>query len=252
MQLAPGQCTSGLRHAVLPISGTGLAYRRAGRAIIDGVDIEIGSARGVVVILGPNGAGKSVLFRVLAGLLIPDSGVVTWGGTPPDRQRAQRIGFVFQRPVMLRRSALANVVYVLAAAGVPSKERLALARHALEQARLLGIASSSARNLSGGEQQRLALVRALVTRPDLVFLDEPTSNLDLASTVAIECLVRRACDGGTRFALVTQDLGQARRLASEVIFMDLGRVLERTPVDAFFRSPRTPQALAYLEGKIVL
>jgi tungstate transport system ATP-binding protein len=236
---------------VLPVSGTSLVYERQERTIIDGVDIEIGSSRGVLAILGPNGAGKSMLFRLLAGLLRPNRGSVTWAGLPPDRLRAHKIGFVFRRPVMLRRSALANIEYVLAAAGVPAKERNHLARHALEQARLLEIAASPARSLSGGEQQRLALVRALVTQPELVFLDEPTSNLDPGSTAAIECLVERARDSGTRFALITQDLGQARRLAAEVIFMHRGRVLECTPAEIFFRSPRTSEAVSYLEGKIV-
>jgi tungstate transport system ATP-binding protein len=251
MQFAPEQNNSGNRGPVLPIIGKSLFYERGQRTIVDGVDIDIGSSRGVVVILGPNGAGKSVLFRLLAGLLAPNRGSVTWAGTPPDRARAHQIGFVFQRPVLFKRSALANIEYVLAAAGVPPQKRDQLARYALEQARLSEIAASPARSLSGGEQQRLALVRALVTQPELVFLDEPTSNLDPGSTAAIECLVARARDAGTRFALITQDLGQARRLAAEVIFMHRGRMLECTPAEIFFRAPRTSEAVSYLEGKIV-
>lgn len=237
--------------SVLPVEGKSLVYARKKRTIIDSVDIKIGVSPGVVVVLGPNGAGKSLLFRLLAGLLAPDSGCVTWAGVPPNRARACKIGFVFQRPVMLRRSVLANVEYVLAAANVPRKDRAAIAHNALEQARLLEIATSPARSLSGGEQQRLALVRALVTRPDLVFLDEPTSSLDPSSIAAIECLVRRARDAGTRFALVSHDIGQARRLGTEVIFMHRGSLLERTSVQSFFRAPRTSEAAAYLEGKIV-
>ena len=251
MQRSPTQRDFANRASVLPILGKSLTFERDGRTIINNLDIEIGSSRGVVVILGPNGAGKSVLFRLLAGLLTPNGGCVTWAGVPPDRARAHKIGFVFQRPVMLRRSALANVEYVLAAAQVPAKERASLARHALEQARLSEIATSPARSLSGGEQQRLALVRALVLRPDIVFLDEPTSNLDPGSTAAIECLVKRARDTGTRFAFVTQDIGQAHRLAEEIIFMHRGRILERTPAEDFFRAPRTSEAVSYLEGKIV-
>jgi tungstate transport system ATP-binding protein len=237
--------------SVLPISGKSLIYERDRRTIIDTVDLELGSARGVTVIIGPNGAGKSVLCRLLAGLLSPNAGSVTWAGVPPDRARVQKIGFVFQRPVMLRRSALANIEYVLAAADVPARERALLARCALEQARLSEIAGSPAHSLSGGEQQRLALVRALVTRPDIVFLDEPTSSLDPGSTAAVECLVERARDAGTRFALVTQDIGQARRLAADVIFMHRGRVLERAPAETFFSSPRTSEAVSYLQGEIV-
>jgi tungstate transport system ATP-binding protein len=248
MQYAPA---SGGRAPVLPIAGKSLIYEREGRTIIDGIDIEIGPSGGVTAILGPNGAGKSVLFRLLVGLLTPNRGSVTWAYLAPDRARAHKIGFVFQRPVMLRRSALANVEYVLAAAGIPAAMREQLARHALEQARLLDIAKTPARSLSAGEQQRLALVRALATQPEIVFLDEPTSNLDPGSTAAIECLVKRGRDAGTRFALVTQDLGQARRLAEEVIFMHRGRILECTPAETFFRSPRTSEAASHLEGKIV-
>ena len=251
MQHGPTRRASANRPSVLPISGKALSYERDKRTIIDSVDIELGTSRGVTVIIGPNGAGKSVLCRLLAGLLTPNGGSVTWAGVPPDRARVHKIGFVFQRPVMLRRSALANIEYVLAAADVPAKERAPLARHALEQARLSEIAASPARSLSGGEQQRLALVRALVTRPDIVFLDEPTSSLDPGSTAAVECLVERARDAGTRFALVTQDIGQARRLAAEIIFMHRGRMLERTPAESFFRSPRTSEAVSYLQGEIV-
>lgn len=237
--------------SVLPVTGKSLVYGRDKRAIIDGVDIEIGLSPGIVAVLGPNGAGKSVLFRLLAGLLTPDGGSVSWAGMQPNRARTHKIGFVFQRPVMLRRSAIANVEYVLAAASVPRADRASIAREALQQARLSEIATSPARRLSGGEQQRLALIRALVTRPEIVFLDEPTSNLDPGSTAAIECLVKRARDAGTRFALVTQDIGQARRLATEVIFMHRGRLLERSSGESFFRAPRTSEAAAYLEGRIV-
>jgi tungstate transport system ATP-binding protein len=251
MQYAPTQRDRSDRPSVLPVAGKSLVYGRDKRTIIDNVDFEIGLSPGIVVVLGPNGAGKSVLFRLLAGLLAPDDGSVSWDDMPPDRTRAHKIGFVFQRPVMLRRSVLANVEYVLAAAKVPRMDRALIARDALEQARLSEIANSPARTLSGGEQQRLALVRALVTRPDIILLDEPTSNLDPGSTAAIECLVRRARDAGMRFALVTQDIGQARRLATEVIFMHRGRLLERTSGESFFRAPCTPEAAAYLEGKII-
>jgi len=251
MQYAPAQSKLGAASSVLPVVGRSLTYKRDMRTIIDHVDAKFGCSRGVVAVLGPNGAGKSVMFRLLAGLLTPDCGSVTWAGLEPDRLRAHKIGFVFQRPVMLRRSAIANIVYVLAAAGVPAKMRDEVARHALEQARLLDIAKTPARSLSGGEQQRLALVRALATQPELVFLDEPTSNLDPGSTAAIECLVQRARDAGTRFALITQDMGQARRLAAEVIFMHRGRILECTPAETFFCAPGTPEAASYLEGKIV-
>ena len=239
------------QRAVLPIAGRGLVVRRGGRTLVDGIDIAF-EGHGLTVVMGANGAGKSLLLRLLAGLVRPDAGEVTWSGSAPDRARALGVGFVFQRPVMLRRTAGANVRYALKAAGVPRAERDALARRALADAGLAALADWPARLLSGGEQQRVALARALAPAPQALLLDEPTSNLDPASTLAIENLVRGARQAGTRIVLVTHDLGQARRLADEVVFLHAGRVLERAPAETFFHKPSSGQAQAFLEGRIVL
>ena len=190
--------------AILPIRGDGLAFERGGRRILDGIDIEIGGT-GTLVLIGPNGAGKSLLVRVLAGLVAPTAGEVTWAGAAPDRRRAPRIGFVFQRPVLLRRSALANIEYALAVAGVARPERGRRAQAALERARLAHLAHSPARVLSGGEQQLLSIARALATGPDILILDEPTSNLDPSATTAIEGLIGAVRSEGTRVVLITHD-----------------------------------------------
>ncbi len=237
--------------AVLPIAGEGLVVRRGGRILIDGIDAAF-EGHGITVVLGANGAGKSLLLRLLAGLVKPDGGAVTWAGRPPDRGRALGVGFVFQRPVMLRRTAIANVRYALKAAGVPRSERDAIARRALQDAGLEALADWPARLLSGGEQQRVALARALAPAPQALLLDEPTSNLDPASTLAIENLVGLAREAGTRIVHVTHDLGQARRLADEVIFMHGGRIVERAPAQSFFDGPSSGRAQAFLEGRIVL
>lgn len=237
--------------AVLPIAGQGLVVRRGGRTLIDGIDAAF-EGHGVTVVLGANGAGKSLMLRLLAGLVRPDGGSVTWAGSPPDRGRALGVGFVFQRPVMLRRTAIANVRYALKAAGMPRAERDATAHRALQDAGLDALAEWPARLLSGGEQQRVALARALAPGPQALLLDEPTSNLDPASTLAIENLVRLAREAGTRIVHVTHDLGQARRLADEVVFMHAGRILERAPAQDFFDRPSSGQAQAFLEGRIVL
>jgi tungstate transport system ATP-binding protein len=237
--------------AILPIRGESLTVERGGRCILNGVDVEI-SGTGTLVLMGPNGAGKSVLVRVLAGLLAPSSGVVTWAGLPPDRQRAPKIGFVFQRPVHLRRSALANIMYALAVAGVRKRERLERAHAALARARIAHLADAPARVLSGGEQQLLAIARALATGPEALILDEPTSALDPAATTAIEGLVQSVSRDGVRVVLITHDLGQARRMADEVAFLHRGRLLERTPREAFLSAPRSPEAQAFVRGEIVL
>jgi tungstate transport system ATP-binding protein len=239
--------------SVLPIYGQGLVVERGGRRLLDGIEIEIGHDRGeTLALMGPNGAGKSLLLRVLMGLVAPDAGRVLWGNAPPDRTRVTRVGFVFQRPVLLRRSALANVVYTLRAAGIPAGERKARARAALRRAGLERIAHAPARVLSGGEQQRLTIARALATDPEVVMLDEPTSNLDPPSTAAIEKLIRDARSDGTQIVLITHDVGQARRLADDVVFLHDGRIVERAPADAFFDGPESPEAQGFLRGEIVL
>jgi tungstate transport system ATP-binding protein len=236
---------------VLPVAAAGIVLERDGRRLLDVAEIEFGGT-GFSVVLGPNGAGKSLLLRVLAGLIEPDEGWVTWAGRPPDRERAPRLGVVFQRPVLLRRSARANIVYALKVTGVPASRRQAQADTVLAGARLDGLARSPARLLSGGEQQRLALARALALEPEVLFLDEPTSSLDPASTKAIEDMLKTAALAGTRIVLVTHDTAQARRLAEEVVFIHQGRVLERSQAAPFFEKSAAPQARAYLEGAILV
>ena len=236
---------------VLPITARGVAVTRAGRHLIDGIDLTL-SGGGVTAILGPNGAGKSMLLRVLANLVPPDRGVVEWAGRRPDRARAPRIGFVFQKPVLLRRSVRANVEYALAAIGVRGAARRARAGQVLEAASLHRLAERPARLLSGGEQQRLALARALSTKPQALFLDEPTSSLDPAATLAIETLIDSARANGTTIALVTHDVAQARRLADKVAFVHHGRITERTPAGDFFAGPGSEPARAYLDGRIMV
>ena len=113
-------------------------------------------------------------------------------------------------------------------------------------------ASQPAKSLSGGEQQRLALARALATEPAVLFLDEPTANLDPASTAAIEDIIQTAEKSGTKIVLVSHDLGQARRLANEIIFMHRGRVIEQTPAHEFFEAPNSQQGRDFLAGLLVL
>ena len=157
---------------------------------------------------------------------------------------------VFQRPVMFRRSAAGNLRFALALAGVPRAERRERARAALDRVGLASVAHQPARVLSGGEQQRLALARAWMLAPEVLFLDEPTANLDPGSTIAIEAIVQAIHDAGTKIVMVTHNLGQARRLADEILFLHGGRVLERAPAQAFFRKPATAEAAAYLEGEL--
>jgi tungstate transport system ATP-binding protein len=236
---------------ILPLEARGLIFEAGGRRLIDRLELSLRPGLRSVI-MGPNGAGKSLTLRLLHGLLAPSAGAVLWAGRPADRQTRRRQAMVFQRPVLLRRSALGNIRHALAARGVARRERAERARQVLAAAGLSALARTPARRLSGGEQQRLALARALSLTPDVLFLDEPTASLDPASTLAIEQLIRRAAAGGTKIVLVTHDVGQAKRLADEVVFLHRGRVEEHSSAAHFFDHPASPHAAAFLAGRLVL
>jgi tungstate transport system ATP-binding protein len=185
-------------------------------------------------------------MRLMHGLLAPSSGRVAWSGDGARRRQAM----VFQRPVMLRRSALANVTYALAAAGVRAAERERLGHEALDEVGLGHIAQRPARVLSGGEQQRLALARAWALHPEVLFLDEPTASLDPGATREIETIIKAFDAAGTKIVMSTHSLGQARRLGDEVIYLHQGRVVERAPIDRFFPHPASPEAAAFVKGEL--
>jgi tungstate transport system ATP-binding protein len=234
--------------ALLPLRLNEVSYAAGGRKILDRIDTQI-AAGPRTVILGANGAGKSVLMRLCHGLLKPSSGSVEWAEAEI-RGEPRRQAMVFQRPVMLRRSALANVTYALKAAGLPRHERMLRGRGALESVGLLGLADHPARVLSGGEQQRLALARAWALHPEVLFLDEPTANLDPGATREIENVIKAFDAAGTKIVMSTHNLGQARRLGDEVLFIHEGRLAERAPVAQFFAQPASPEAAAFLKGEL--
>jgi tungstate transport system ATP-binding protein len=236
-------------HPLMPLVVRGLSYAAGGKRILDEVSFEIrDGAR--TVILGPNGAGKSVLLRICHGLLAPSSGEVLWAGRKPAETR-RRQGMVFQRPVLLRRSVAGNLLHALRVRGVPKRLRDTLVDEALQASGLAPMARQSARTLSGGEQQRLAVARAWVLKPDVLLLDEPSSNLDPEATRAIEELILAVEADGTRIVMTTHDIGQARRLANEVLFLHRGRLLEHAPAERFFTAPGDSAAARFIAGALL-
>jgi tungstate transport system ATP-binding protein len=233
---------------MLPLQLDGVCFAAGGRTIIDRISLEIGAGPRTVI-LGPNGAGKSVLMRLCHGLLQPSAGAVIWRGAVNGR-RPRSQAMVFQRPVMLRRSALANITYGLRLAGIAPGERELRARDVLEVVGLLHVAERPARVLSGGEQQRLALARAWALNPEVLFLDEPTANLDPGATRDIENIIAAIHASGTKIIMSTHNLGQARRLGDEILFLHAGRLAGRAPVEQFFRQPASSEAAAFIKGEL--
>ncbi len=202
------------------------------------------------ILIGPNGAGKTTLLRLAMGLIRPSRGRLTWAER--EEVTPTRCAIVFQRPAMLRRSAAGNVRYALAVAGVARPQRAARCAELLALVGLADLAERPARKLSGGEQQRLALARALAKSPAVLFLDEPTASLDPAATKAIEDVVRAVAARGIKVVMSTHDLGEARRLAGEIVLLHRGRVIESGPASSFFTAPRTNEGKKFIAGELLV
>lgn len=234
--------------SILPLSVEALGVAAGGQALLRDVSFSLPKG-GITAVVGPNGAGKSLMLRACHGLIAPSTGRVLWraeGGLIAGRKRH---AMVFQRPVMLRRSVRANLVHAVRAAGVPEAGRrveVALARFGFA-----GMASRPARLLSGGEQQRLAIARAWTLDPEVLILDEPTSQLDPGATRQIEALIVDLAAEGLTVLMATHDLAQARRIARRVLFLSRGTLAEDSPAEAFFRQPATGEGRAFLAGELL-
>jgi tungstate transport system ATP-binding protein len=232
----------------LPIRFAEVSVRAGALTILDRITLVL-AAGPPTVLIGPNGSGKTTLIRVAMGLTAPASGSVTWGGR--EHVAPERRAIMFQRPVMLRRSAAGNLRYALAAAGCPRPQREQRAAELLALVSLNGLSARPARRLSGGEQQRLALARALAREPDVLFLDEPTASLDPAATKAVEDVIRTVAARGIKVVMSTHDLGQAKRLAGEVVLLNRGSIVESGGPEVL-SAPKTPQARRFLAGELLL
>lgn len=234
--------------SILPLTIDGAEVRRKGTRLIGPINLTVG-AGGATIVLGPNGAGKTSLLRLMHGLARPATGSLVW--SIQETEARDRRGFVFQTPTMMRRSVRDSIAYALTVAG--AKRALARQRATVlaEQVGLGHALERSARVLSGGEKQKLALARVLIREPEVMLLDEPCANLDGRATREIESILTAAKSRGTRIVMSTHDLGQAARLADEIIFMLNGRVHETGPAERFFSAPTTPEAQAFLNGQIV-
>ena len=231
---------------MFPLTLSALRFAPPGRVVLDSVDLTLGG-EGISLILGPNGVGKTLLLRLIAGLLPADSGALDWGGAArPD----QRLALVFQHPMMLRLSVLANVEFALRPQALSAAERRQRTAAVLARVGLEHRAGECARLLSGGERQRLALARAWAMQPRLLLLDEPTASLDPSATEQVENIIREIRTEGAKVLMTTHNLGQATRLADDIIFLADGRVQEHAPAQRFFARPQSAAARAFLQGEL--
>jgi len=231
----------------LPIRFENIAFAAGATSILRGVTLAI-AAGPPTILLGPNGSGKTSLLKLAMGLLTPVAGRIVFA----EREEVSRSrhAFVFQKPVMLRRTVARNIAFALKAAG--RAPDAATIDRLLNTVGLAPLADRPARRLSGGEQQRLALARALARDPEVLFLDEPTASLDPFATKSVEDIITRTAAGGVKIVMATHDLGQARRLAGDIVFLANGVLVEHAPAPDFFDSPSTPEAKRFLAGELVI
>lgn len=231
---------------LFPLRLEQVLVRRRGKAVIGPVDLELNTG-GATIVIGPNGSGKTTLLRVMHGIERINGGEVTWAQDDPAKH-----AFVFQSPIVMRRSVYENLAYPLRLLKAPRSEIDGAVEEWLSRTGLSSIAQSPATRLSGGERQKLAIARALIRKPDILFLDEPCANLDGHATREIEALLQETAANGTRLVMATHDMGQARRMAQEVVFMLDGKVHETGLASALLAHPETPELAAFLRGDIVV
>ena len=222
-----------MTRTLLPITIDKLTLKAGQKTLLNNISLNITSS-GILVIMGPNGAGKSLLMRCLHGLSQPDSGRILFAGDEINQTHRKSQALIFQKPVLLKRSVRQNLEFLR---NLHRTDNVASIELALRNVGLSKLASQPANQLSGGERQRLALARALMMRPQMLFLDEACANLDPASVSNIEEVLRQACKDGQKIILITHDIAQAKRLADDVIFLHHGALCEHTPARVFFQSP---------------
>jgi tungstate transport system ATP-binding protein len=235
-------------HDLTPIRFKDLSVILGQKIILDKINCKIKS-NSITAVLGPNGAGKSIFLQTINGLISIQSGRLTFNSMEKNQEIRKQQALVFQNPVLLRRTVMANMQFVL---NLRNRKSNQLLKNILDKVGLEGYEKKSARLLSGGEKQRLSMARALVVNPHLLLLDEPTANLDPYSLNLIEDLVLEENSIGKTVIFTTHDMSQAKRLATDVIFLNKGKVLEQTVSKTFFKSPKTLEAQKYINGEILI
>ena len=236
------------RHDLTPIQFVDLSVVLGQKLILDKINCKIKS-NSITAVLGPNGAGKSIFLQTINGLVSIQSGRLTFNSMQNNQEIREQQAMVFQTPVLLRRTVMANMQFV---SNLRNKKSNQLLKNLLDKVGLEGSEEKPARLLSGGEKQRLSMARALIVNHNLLLLDEPTANLDPYSLNLIEDLVLEENSIGKTVIFTTHDMSQAKRLATDVIFLNKGKVLEQTVSKTFFKNPKTLEAQKYINGEILI
>lgn len=212
----------------------------------------------IYTILGPNGSGKTTLLRIMALLLRNDEGSLEVLGEKVEWNKGQilrlrrQMSMVTQTSFMFQGSVNYNVAYGLRKRKMADREIRRRIGEILEMVGMSAYQEADARTLSGGERQKVAIARALILEPRVLFLDEPTSNIDIASAAEIEKYIKYINETwGTTIIMVTHNLFQARRLADEVLFLNEGRIIEQGRADLIFEQPQDERTAAFLRGETV-
>ena len=233
---------------MFPLKAENLVVEFKGQRILGPIALKL--AKGdIAVILGPNGSGKTTLLKSLHGIIKIKQGAISWS-CPKSESMAKQM-FVFQSPVMLRRSVFENLTYPLTLCRTPKAEINRLADEWVSRISLKEVIHVAATRLSGGEKQKLALARALITKPEMLFLDEPTASLDGKTTLEIEKLLQNCAENGTTIMMSTHDIGQAKRLAKNILFLNKGKLESTQPAQTFFLEPMSNNARKFIAGDIV-
>ena len=227
------------------LEARGITFRKRGNPILKPTDVSLNKAK-TTFLIGPNGAAKTTLLRILFGLMKPSGGEIE-----RHTEETENASFVFQSPTLMRRDVFENIAYPLQIQKIAKTKIKASVEHQAEQLGLTDKLSLAANRLSGGEQQKMALARALITNPDTIYLDEPTSNLDGASTALIEAQLKHQSQQGKTIIMASHDLAQTKRLAQRVLFLYHGSIIEDAASDSFFATPKTEEAKAFLRGDIL-
>ena len=233
---------------MFPLIAENLVVEFKGQRILGPIGLNL-SKGDIAVILGPNGSGKTTLLKSLHGIIKIKHGAISWS-CPKSESMAKQM-FVFQSPVMLRRSVFENLTYPLTLCKTPKAEINRLADEWVSRISLKEVIHVAATRLSGGEKQKLALARALITKPEMLFLDEPTASLDGKTTLEIEKLLQNSAENGTTIMMSTHDIGQAKRLAKNILFLNKGKLESTQPAQTFFREPMSNNASKFIAGDIV-